>query len=80
MQITYDELKAELLNAGAMLRVEIPLMISLLEQNSRIRRMTRQMFKAIQYLDPLYMMTEVRLPKTDEIEEELEEEHETEKA
>ena len=67
MQIAYDDVKAALLHAGAKLRVEIPVMINILEQNSRIRRMARQMFKAIQFLGALYMTTEVRLPQVTEV-------------
>ena len=58
-QQAYEDVKAELLNAGAQLRVPVPLMIEVIEQNSRIRRMARQMFKAIAYLSELYLVSEV---------------------
>ena len=69
MQVAYDEVKAELLQAGAQLRIDIPLMILILEQNSRIRRMARQMYKAIEFLGVLYITTEARMPKSDESDE-----------
>ena len=50
VQVSYDDVKAALLLAGAELRTPIPGMIDVLEQNSRIRRMARQMFKAMHYL------------------------------
>jgi hypothetical protein len=47
VQFAYEQVKEKLLLAGAELRIPIPDMIDHLEQNSRIRRMARQMFKAI---------------------------------
>ena len=44
-------------------------MILILEQNSRIRRMARQMYKAIEFIGVLYITTEARMPKTDEPDE-----------
>ena len=63
---SYDDVKAELLLAGAELRIPVPLMIDILEQNSRIRRMARQMFKAMSYLSELHTVAEVQLPETGE--------------
>ena len=63
MQVAYEDVKAMLLEAGAELRVPIPAMIDILEQNSRIRRMLRQMVKAMHYLSQLSMIAEVRAPK-----------------
>ena len=63
VQIAYDEVKATLLHAGAGLRTPIPEMIALLEQNSRIRRMARQMIKAMAHLSELYTVTQVKAPE-----------------
>ena len=63
VQIAYDEVKATLLHAGAGLRTPIPEMIALLEQNSRIRRMARQMIKAMAHLSELYTVTQVKTPE-----------------
>ena len=63
VQISYDEAKAILLHAGAGLRTPIPEMIALLEQNSRIRRMARQMIKAMAHLSELYTVTQVKTPE-----------------
>ena len=60
-------MKAALLLAGAELRVPIPLMIDVLEQNSGIRRMARQMIKAMRYLSELYMVAEVQIPEAPEV-------------
>ena len=65
MQLAYEDVKAALLEAGAELRVPIPAMIDILEQNSRIRRMLRQMFKAMHYLSQLSMIAEVRSPESE---------------
>jgi len=53
VQESYEDVKAALLRAGAELRVPIPVMIDILDQNSRIRRMARQMVKAMHYLGEL---------------------------
>lgn len=50
VQISYDDVKVELLLAGAEIRIPITTMIDILEQNSRIRRMARQMMKAMNFL------------------------------
>ena len=63
VQIAYDEVKATLLHAGAGLRTPIPEMIALLEQNSRIRRMARQMIKAMAHLSELYTVTQIKTPE-----------------
>lgn len=63
VQLAYETVRADLLQAGAELRIPIPEMINILEQNSRIRRMPRQMVKAMQYLSELSMMAEVRTPE-----------------
>ncbi len=67
MQLAYDEVKAALLLAGAELRIAIPVMIDTLEQNSRIRRMPRQMVKAMRYLNEISMIAEVRLPEPEKV-------------
>lgn len=63
VQQAYETVKADLLQAGAELRIPIPVMIGILEQNSRIRRMPRQMVKAMHYLSELSMSAEVRMPE-----------------
>lgn len=63
VQISYDDVKATLLHAGAELQIPIPLMIDLQDQNSRIRRMARQMVKAMRHLSELYTVTQVKLPE-----------------
>lgn len=62
VQIAYDEVKAALLLAGAELRISIPVMIDLIDQNSRIRRMSRQMAKAMHFLRELSMIAEMIEP------------------
>ena len=66
VQTAYDDVKEALLIAGAELHIAIPGMIDILEQNSRIRRMARQMFKATHLLDELYKLVAVRLPEATE--------------
>jgi phosphate:Na+ symporter len=58
VQIAYEDVKQKLLLAGAELRIPIPDMIDHLEQNSRIRRMARQMFKAIKLVGSPYSAAE----------------------
>jgi phosphate:Na+ symporter len=81
VQVAYDDVKAALLQAGAELRVPIPLMIDIIEQNSRIRRMPRQMVKAMHYLSELSMIAEVRSPEAKqepaEVEQQVKEEAES---
>ena len=66
-QQAYDEVKAALLRAGAELRTPIPEMIDILEQNSRIRRMARQMVKAMHYLSEVHLVAKVKIPDTPEM-------------
>jgi phosphate:Na+ symporter len=66
VQASYDDVKAALLRAGAELRVPIPVMIDILDQNSRIRRMARQMVKAMHYLSELVTLAEVPVPEATE--------------
>ena len=66
VQTAYDDVKEALLISGAELHIAIPGMIDILEQNSRIRRMARQMFKATRLLDELYKLVAVRLPEATE--------------
>lgn len=56
---TYNEVKAELLHAGAQLRTPIPGMIDVLEQNNLIRNMGREMLRATHYLSDLYANTRI---------------------
>lgn len=76
VQVAYDDVKAELLQAGAELRIPIPQMIDIIEQNSRIRRMPRQMVKAMHYLSELSMIAQVRSPDAKKEPEPVEEEDE----
>jgi len=64
VQIAYDEVKAALLLAGAELRISIPAMIELIDQNSRIRRMSRQMVKAMYFLDELSTIAQMNEPQS----------------
>lgn len=68
VQVAYDDVKAALLFAGAELRIPIPRMIEILDQNSRIRRMARQMVKAMHYLSEVYTVAEMRTKKVAEVE------------
>ena len=63
VQVAYDEVKEALLHAGAALRIPIPGMIEILDQNSGIRRMARQMIKAMHYLSEVYTVADIRMPK-----------------
>jgi phosphate:Na+ symporter len=56
VQTTYDEVKASLLQAGVERRIAISIMMDNIDQNSRIRRMARQMLKAMHYLSQLSMI------------------------
>lgn len=67
VQIAYDEAKEALLGAGAELRTPIPGVIATVEQNSRIRRMARQMVKAMRHLSELHMLVQVPLTTAPEI-------------
>lgn len=63
VQTAYEDVKELLLEAGAELRMPIPVMISTLEQNSLIRRMPRQMVKAMSFLSELSMIAQVKTPE-----------------
>lgn len=63
VQMAYDDVKAELLLAGAELKISIPVMIDVLDQNSRIRHMPREMVKAMHCLSELSMIAEVKEPE-----------------
>ncbi|MCW9013158.1 MAG: Na/Pi symporter [Gammaproteobacteria bacterium] len=65
VQSRYDDVKDELLQAGAELRTPIPGMIKVMEQNSQIRRMARQMVRAMYYLSELYAVVEVLKPEAE---------------
>ena len=58
VQIAYDDTKTTLLQAGAELRTPIPGVIDTLEQNSQIRRMARQLVKAMRFLNVKFAATE----------------------
>jgi len=58
VQDAYENVKKALLLAGAELRMPILAVIAIQEQNSRIRRMARQMVKAMRYLSGPYTVTE----------------------
>lgn len=63
VQTAYDEVKEALLHSGAELHIPVTDVMNALEQNSRIRRMARQMVKAMRCLSELYIVTEVRVPE-----------------
>jgi len=62
IQNTYTDVKETLLIAGAELRVPIPVVIDILEQNNRIRRLPRQMVGAMRHLSELSMIADVKAP------------------
>jgi len=62
VQDAYENVKKALLLAGAELRMPILAVIAIQEQNSRIRRMARQMVKAMRYLSGPYTVTEEGIP------------------
>jgi phosphate:Na+ symporter len=64
VQTSYDEVKAVLLQAGAEKNTPIPNLIDTLEQNSRIRRMARQMMKVTQHLNEINAEIGVAAPET----------------
>lgn len=64
IQLDYDDLKASLLKTGAELRIAIPLMIDVVEQNSRLRRMARQLVKAMNCLNEVFVTTGTILPES----------------
>lgn len=71
MKIAYKELKESLLQAGAALRIPVPLMIDILEQNNRIRRMPHEMVRAMRYLSELSVPAKV---DSEEVEQDIEQE------
>jgi len=60
VQVTYNDVKTKLLRAGSEFRVPVADTIDILEQNSRIRRMVRQMFKATHHISELYVDSEIK--------------------
>jgi phosphate:Na+ symporter len=53
VQLLYHEVKVSMMQAGSELRVPIPLIIDIVDQNSRIRRMCRQLVGAMRLLGEL---------------------------
>jgi len=66
VQVSYNDVKAALLHAGIELRIQIPKMNHVLEQISSIRRMIRQLVKAIRHLNEVYKFTGIYSQDTDE--------------
>lgn len=64
MQVIYEDLKATLLSAGAGSKIPVPLMIELVDHNSRVRRMSRQLFKALALLNELSFVAETKGDKS----------------
>jgi phosphate:Na+ symporter len=64
MQVSYNDVKAVLAHAGVELRTPVPGVIDHLDQMSRIRRMARQMIKAMRYLSELYVVADIQIPET----------------
>ena len=60
IQAAYDDVKETLLLAGTQLRMPIPGIIDIVEQNSRIRHMGRQMYKAVQNINEI--STDIKAP------------------
>ena len=65
IQTAYEETKTILISAGAELKTPIPGVIDTLELNSQIRRMARQLLKAMRYLNGMYIVTDGRLENED---------------
>lgn len=65
VQTSYEDTKTMLILAGAELRTPIPGVIDTLELNSQIRRMARQLLKAMRYLDGMFVVTHDRLENDD---------------
>jgi phosphate:Na+ symporter len=68
LQAAYDDVKTDLLKAGSELRVPIHAVIDIIDQNSYIRRMSRQMVKAMHYLSELSMIAEVKSSEPEPVE------------
>jgi len=64
IQAAYDDVKETLLLAGTQLRMPIPGIIDIVEQNSRIRHMGRQMYKAIQNINEIGIDVKVPVKET----------------
>ena len=63
VQAAYVDVKEILLTAGAELRVTFPVVIAIIEQNERIRRLPRHMVRAMRYLSELSMIGNVTTPE-----------------
>jgi len=63
VQVDYEDLKAALLQAGAASRIPIPQMIHVVEQNSRLRRMARQLVKAMKDLNEVFVLASMTSPQ-----------------
>jgi phosphate:Na+ symporter len=59
LQLAYEEIKAALMLAGSELRVPIPLIIDIIDQNARIRRLCRQLMGAMHLLDELARSSDI---------------------
>jgi phosphate:Na+ symporter len=64
IQADYVGLKTSLLIAGTALRMPIPLMIDVVEQNSRLRRIARQLVKAMHFLNEVQVEKSTMLPES----------------
>ena len=64
IQVDYEGLKTSLLKAGTALRMPIPLMIDVVEQNSRLRRFARQLVKAMHFLNEVQVEKSTKLPES----------------
>lgn len=72
IQTIYDDVKTQLLLVGVESRVPIPVMIDVIDQNSRIRRMLRQMVKAVYFFNELSITAGIVIPDLRrELEQEL---------
>ena len=69
VETAYLDVKERLLVAGAELSVPFPVVIDIIEQNNRIRKLPREMVRAMHYLSQLSMLANVKTPT---IESELE--------
>jgi len=65
VETAYLDVKENLLIAGAELRVPVPVVIDIIEQNNRIRQLPRQMVRAMHYLSELSMVANVKTPELD---------------
>ena len=67
VQTSYDEVKSALLRAGSQKNTPVPVLIDILDQNSQIKLMTRQVKKAIQHLNEVYQEIGVKVPEATSI-------------